>query len=396
MEMDRLLILSWIIYASFYLCRVNFSIAMPHIGLELKIGELELGFMASGFFATYSIGQLINGYLNVKYDVKRMLVIGVLGSSISTLILGFSYNYNLDLILWVLNGYFQSIGWPSTVKLISINADMEKLGRRFGLFNTSWTLGHAISWLATGIIIYSFGWRMSFIFNGFAFLTIALAAVTLIPQRNIDYHSGGEKYGKIKVMKDLENLKIKFLILLSIIFLLSDGVRYGLITYLPSYIYMLENSTLNATYTSIVLPLAGSIGMPIIGWFSDKVKYKIAPLIVLTVFTALMLAEFPKIYVWNKIYGIVILILISILLYGLQSQVTSAIPVEISGVKYSSFSAGMINAVGSLGAFIFNLSGGAIIDYLGYLWLFSLWSLTQILQAVILLYAHTKYKNETI
>ncbi|MCS7386093.1 MAG: MFS transporter [archaeon GB-1867-005] len=383
----KILILTWVIYSSFYLCRVNFPIAMPLISGELGIGSSYLGVIASGFFITYAIGQVVNGYLNIKWNAKSMLYIGILGSSISTILFGLGGNPSLLLALWVINGYFQSIGWPATVKIVSVDVRRGDLGKRFGLLNTSWTLGHAASWLFTGFIVQYFGWRCSFIVNGILFMLLALTSVKLVPEVAVESERfGGSSISVNERAGGLGKLEIKVIVLLALAFFISDGIRYGLITYLPSYFFSLEDSALTSTLISLALPLAGSIGMIIVGWLSDRVggKLKVLLLLFLALLTAILLYDFPYRYEAEKAVGLMYLIAISISMYGSQSQITSAMPVEISGEKYSSFVAGLINAVGSAGAFLFNFTAGFMIDVNGYAGLFETWSIMQVVQAAIL------------
>ncbi|MCD6369662.1 MAG: MFS transporter, partial [Thermoproteales archaeon] len=170
----KIIVTMWIVYASFYLCRVNYSVALPYINSETGITFTSLGVIASGFFILYSIGQVLNGYLGVKYNPWIIMFIGIVGSSISTILFGLSNHFTFFLILWLINGYFQSTGWPSLVKIISFTLSGREMGKGYGIVNTSWALGHVISWLFTGILATYYGWRFGFIINGFIFLLIGM------------------------------------------------------------------------------------------------------------------------------------------------------------------------------------------------------------------------------
>ena len=62
MQRQTFLIL-WITYASFYLGRVNFSVAIPGIMTQFGWEKTTIGIIGTALFWAYAAGQLINGYL---------------------------------------------------------------------------------------------------------------------------------------------------------------------------------------------------------------------------------------------------------------------------------------------------------------------------------------------
>ena len=91
----RILITSWVTYASFYLCRVNMSIAIPGIMDEFDLTKTVMGGILSALLAMYAIGQFINGQLGDKIGPRKLVTIGVLASAI----LNFLFPFNMVLLL---------------------------------------------------------------------------------------------------------------------------------------------------------------------------------------------------------------------------------------------------------------------------------------------------------
>ena len=108
----------WSSYAAFYFGRVNLSIVMPV--LLATYGDLSLysvGWVASGFLGAYAIGQFVHGQLSEKYNPVMYLTIGLLGSAVINLALGFSAGFFFILLIGeIIDGGFQSMGWSSTVR----------------------------------------------------------------------------------------------------------------------------------------------------------------------------------------------------------------------------------------------------------------------------------------
>ena len=59
----RIVVMGWVTYASFYLGRVNLSIAIPDLRENLSLSSQDIGLLGSGFFLSYAFGQLITGHL---------------------------------------------------------------------------------------------------------------------------------------------------------------------------------------------------------------------------------------------------------------------------------------------------------------------------------------------
>ena len=130
--------LMWITYASFYLCRVNISIAMPKIMEEYGLTKSEMGLILSSLFLLYAIGQFINGQLGDKLNSRRIITFGLLSSAILNVIFGFNTGILIIMvIIWGLNGYFQSMGWGPTAYFGRIRTLFPVTsGQHFGIIRT--------------------------------------------------------------------------------------------------------------------------------------------------------------------------------------------------------------------------------------------------------------------
>ena len=129
----------WITYASFYLCRVNISIAMPKIMEEYGLTKSEMGLILSSLFLLYAIGQFINGQLGDKLNSRKIITLGLLSSAILNVVFGFNTGILIIMIIiWGLNGYFQSMGWGPTVKAMANWFPVRIRGRISGLLGTSY------------------------------------------------------------------------------------------------------------------------------------------------------------------------------------------------------------------------------------------------------------------
>jgi sugar phosphate permease len=78
----------WLTYASFYLCRVNISIAIPRIVEELDFSFAKMGTLGSVFFIVYAAGQIVNGLAAGKRSPRKIIITGIIGSAVVNLLFG--------------------------------------------------------------------------------------------------------------------------------------------------------------------------------------------------------------------------------------------------------------------------------------------------------------------
>ncbi len=167
--------LMWVTYASYYLLRVNISIAMPRIMEEFSLTKTDMGLVLSSLFLLYAIGQFINGQLGDKLNSRKIITIGLLSSAVLNIVFGFSGGIlGLMVVIWGLNGYFQAMGWGPTVKAMANWFPGKVRGKIAGRLSTSYIIGGAISWVLAGTIIKYFDWRFTFWFPAMFCLLMAI------------------------------------------------------------------------------------------------------------------------------------------------------------------------------------------------------------------------------
>ena len=60
----RVLLLTWLSYASFYLCRKNVSVSKTALQDVFYFGTDALGYINTNYLTTYTINQFTMGFLN--------------------------------------------------------------------------------------------------------------------------------------------------------------------------------------------------------------------------------------------------------------------------------------------------------------------------------------------
>jgi OPA family sugar phosphate sensor protein UhpC-like MFS transporter len=149
-------------YSLFYVCRLSLGVVKSPIINEGVLSESQLGIIGSALFFAYAFGRFTNGFLADRSNIKRFMSTGLLASSIINLILGFNSLFFVFVVLWGLNGWFQSMGAaPSIVGLSRWFGNSER-GTYYGIWSTSHSSGNAITYLLTSVIVGLFGFRWGF------------------------------------------------------------------------------------------------------------------------------------------------------------------------------------------------------------------------------------------
>lgn len=151
-------------YMAMYLIRNNFKAAQPLLKEEVGLTTLELGYIGLAFSITYGLGKALLGYFIDGKNTKKVISFLLVLAALTVLIMGFTLSYfgsilGLFIVLWGLNGVFQSVGGPASYSTISRWAPRSKRGRYLGFWNTSHNIGGAI---AGGLAL----WGAHTFFNG--------------------------------------------------------------------------------------------------------------------------------------------------------------------------------------------------------------------------------------
>ena len=174
-----LVILMATVMAINYVDRGNLYTAGPLIQDDLHLSPEQFGFLASAFYFTYVAAQFPAGWLADRFGGKIMLALGAAIWSIATLATGFAGGFVSVLVLRLLLGVGESVGFTTTSKLIATSVPKDHVGLANGTIGLGYLLGPAIGTFLGGMIMARYGWRAAFIVFG------ALSVLWLVPWRGV-------------------------------------------------------------------------------------------------------------------------------------------------------------------------------------------------------------------
>jgi sugar phosphate permease len=157
----RVLFASIIGYATFYLVRKNLPIAMPLMQADLHISKSDLGLFLTLHGVLYGVSKFANGFLGDRCNARALMVVGLAASAVMNLFFGFASAVATLGIVWMLNGWFQGMGFPPCARLLTHWFTPKQLPIKMSIWNTSHCIGAVVILLLGGYLAPK-NWRLCF------------------------------------------------------------------------------------------------------------------------------------------------------------------------------------------------------------------------------------------
>ncbi|RFM29776.1 MFS transporter [Deminuibacter soli] len=270
-----MLLLTMFCYLFFYTGRHNFGWAAKQLAATLQISYEKVGWISFAMLIGYAAGQLINGNLADRLSPKHMIATGGLLSVGANILISFSNSFITILVLWTLNGYFQSMAWAAGSRIISNWwGDKRSRGLAFGFYTMAAGTSSIITYLFSIMLVHE-GWR-----NLFRIPVLFLAGAVVIffflvrnkpSDIGLPDHTGNNEGIALDWRHSYQTVlsNKRFLVVcLSLGF--QSMARYGLIFWVPLFF---QSSSANAQWglwITLLLPTGMAIGAFSFGFISDQ------------------------------------------------------------------------------------------------------------------------------
>ena len=342
----RAFALTWIAYASYYLCRKNFSVTKSALEDEFGLDRRDLGLIDTGYLATYAVGQFVMGLLGDRVGPRRMVGVGMIVSALLIAATGSASGPLAVAVCVTVNGFAQSTGWPGTVRAIEPWIDPARRGRLMGMWSTCFQVGGLAAGAAAAFLLKHYGWRSAFLAPAaWVALVGGLVLVALPEPAAIPAQERRAARRKLFASGALWALGGAYFCL--------KLVRYSLLFWLPYYLERgLGYARGTAGYQSLSFEIGGVAGAVLVGTVSDRwfggrrglagllgcLGLAAALLVYIAVARAGPAANFAG------------MALVGFFLFGPDALISGAAAQDAGGRAGTSTAAGWINGMGSIGA----------------------------------------------
>lgn len=149
-------------YGLIYTCRLAIGVVKKPLIDEGIFTPVELGMIGSALYYAYAIGKLTNGFLADHANMKRFLAVSFLLTAICNFAMGWITTVGLAVMIWGLNGWFQSFGAPGGVVAMTAWFSNKERGRAYGVWSTAHSIGEGLTFIGVGTLVAVLGWRWGY------------------------------------------------------------------------------------------------------------------------------------------------------------------------------------------------------------------------------------------
>ena len=260
-------------YGLFYVCRLSLSVLKKGIVDDGFLTESELGIIGSALFFGYAVGKLFNGFLADHVNVRYFMSAGLLICAIVNAVLALKVPFLVFVILWAINGWFQSVGAPCSIISLKRWFGNDGFGTKYGYWSLSHNLGEAITFYVTALIVGALGWQAGFLgAAGMGLIGVLLIFGLLRPFKAVEEHPvSTQERLKETGKKQLAVLKMPIIWVLALASAFMYVSRYAFTSWGIFYFqaekgYSVESASFLLTLSS-ACGIIGTVGS---GLVSDK------------------------------------------------------------------------------------------------------------------------------
>ncbi len=374
-----LVVMCALVYFVAYMGRLSYSANIAMVCDFFMIDNGTAGIVGTCLFASYGAGQVINGLLCKKYNPKHAIALSLTLSAIANVVVGLAdkdYFY-VVCISWLVNGFSQSILWPSIIRLLNRNLANRYLD--FAVFIMS--IPVSMGTFATYGISALFS-ALSISFKGVFFVAaVSMGAVACIwffslnslkdkCAKERDLIDGvvqeevvNEEKGKTIFPKGF----IALFAMLAVFAIVNNFVKDGVTTWMPKI--LIEKYNLNpaiSTFLTLFLPLFGVFGSFIALTIQKKTgNYVISCGVFYTMSTVLiaLVVIFLDLPLW--MVTLLCFMFVTTCMSAINNILTSIFPMTYSKNVNAGMVAGLIDGFCYVGSAITTFGLGAIRDLVG-------------------------------
>ena len=393
-----LLALCWVVYTCSYIGKLSYGANIKLIGDAFDVLNAETGLVSTCFFFAYGIGQIVNGIMCKKYNVKYVVFTCLAIASAMNILVGFSTNFALIKFFWLVNGIVMSFLWPTLIRLLSETMKKDKIDRAIVVMGTTVATGTFLIYGISALFAAIADYRWSFCVAAALLITIAVIWICsfdslVIPlrreceQEEKEAKATGEKTSAaINITKAALGMLLCTLAFFAVV---NNFVKDGLTTWTPDILNALYGTQdwLSILLT-LLLPLLAIPGTVFAVKVYNLVKRYIGACTVMFVMSGVLMGLVIAFsFVWSgsvaaMIITVVSFAMISALMSGIDNIIVSMVPLQLKSRVNSGKLAGVLNGFCYLGSTISRYGLGWIADNWG--WEAGFYVLLGLIGAVVL------------
>ena len=399
-------LLCCLVYFISYLTRMNYAACLGELETSLDLPKSLVSLPVTACFISYGVGQLLCGFLGDRFAPRPMIFTGLLGASLSNLIICMFPRIEVIIVVWCLNGFFQSMLWPPLVRIMAEALTEDGYQKCCTQVSIASSVGTIFVYLMVPVCIGLSGWRTAFLLPALAGILVAAAWFLGIGRLQGEQSDGRKKDAPKQNRANNQNVsetadrntvsetnrtnpcpgsgvpRIHFAALflqaslLPILFgiILHGMMRDGITTWMP--VYIMETFGLSSSLsilTAVVLPIFSIVSIMSASALLRKIKNELFGASILFaasgIFSLLLLFFFRS----GPAVSISLMTLTAGCMYGINLYLISRVPAHFSGYGRVSSISGILNASTYIGSSLSAWLFGFLSERLGWEAVIGVW-----------------------
>lgn len=383
----RLLVTLFVAYTAAYISRTNLSPALDAIQTDFALSATQAGLLPTLFAIPYALGQVVNGTLADRFRPRSFITVGLLGSAVVNVLFSTATAYPLLLLLWCVNGCFQSMIWTPIVRVMA--TEYQESIRPRAMFTISMTLivGYLVAWAVSGFLTSLISWRWAFRTAGLITGTLGIGCFIALGDAQ---SKPGEEEARPTAEPTRRVSPAQLVLGTDLLFLLAGCVfngyvRDSIMNWAPKMLVDTQGIDLSSALgVALIIPIINFLGIQF-----GKTLYKKQGQRVRTTCVWLLglCAAFSLIltlgYQVSPLICTLLLGLCSAMSYGINPLLTSFLPMDYHALGRVGMAAGLIDALIYVGSAFSGFFAGFLHDSLGWPAVFASWTLFSLIGVVM-------------
>ncbi len=403
----RVFLLCWAAYAFAYFCRMNLAIALPGIGAELGVNKAALGAIGSSFFWAYAIGQLINGYLGDRVSSRWFIGLGLSASALINLCFSFTGNLSTMVLLWGLNGFFQSMLWGPIMKALAHWLPDKPIAQTAVRITTSTIAGYYLAWGLSGYLVSRLGWAWAF--RAPAVVVMAFAALWLLLMRDTPASAGlsipatadpTPQQGDKPTPRNQPFTRIAAqtgLWVLALVCLAQGVIKEGINLWGPTLLLEIPQRVgSSAVLFSLLIPTMNLAGIFLSGWATKAFRGQERPAVSSLLAACALVVAGLAVFKNSLLASALLLAGASCFVYGANTLLLTVIPLRYQRYGLTSTVAGSLDAAAYLGAAASGVLNGWLADSGGWGGVALIWCVVGLSAALLVAQNHRRLTRQSV
>lgn len=361
----------WLVYTCSYLGKLGYNANIILIEREFGVAHAESGSVGTAFFFAYGAGQIINGLLCKKYNVKYTIFFALIVSAVCNFTLTVITDFAWLKIVWLVNGAALSFLWSLLIRFLSETLDSKYTSKAVVIMGTTVAAGtfavYGLSALFAAISVYKA------IFYLAAVLLPTIAIIWFLSFKSISQTQNKEPSENTPIV-DGETAKKKadfgfvtLIIVMAIFAIVTNVEKDGITVWIPTILKELYDMP---DYLSILLtlflPLIAVFGTAVAVYFNKYIKNFISLCGLFFLVTTLALVVNVLFLKSSAAVMLICLSIISLLMSGTNNIITGMLPLYYKDKANAGLLAGVLNGCCYVGSTLSSYVLGLIADNYGW------------------------------